>query len=717
MTELTVERLFSAPDLNGPQPRALKFSPDGKQISWLQPADGDDERLDLWHYVIETGSTEMLVDSETLLVSRELSDEEKARRERKRIFNSGIIEYFWHPNSEAILFPLEGSLYLHHLGPDKTEQLTDDTTFETDVSFSPDGRYLAFVRRKNLYLLNLETGTEYAVTDDGGDTISNGLAEFIAQEEMHRFDGYWWSPDSQKIAFVRVDESPIDITHRFEIEADSFTIHEQRYPYTGGPNASIELGIATLDGHIEWLDLERDPDSYLARINWFRDASSLAVQIQSRDQQILDLVRAEPGNAPTRLLTETSESWINLQDHFRPLGPEGDFLWGSERSGFCHLYRLDKDGQVLNAVTEGDWVVRRVCHVDLQTRRVWFEGHLDTPLETHLYVTSLDQLESPLRLTRAGLSHAAAIGPGGIHFLDRYSGSAQPVSVDLFDATSGAVVERLSVNDLTDRHPMFPFIGSEDRFQFGTLHADDGQELHYSLLEPRQLEPGRRYPVILAVYGGPGVQRVTREWPGAWMHHMAARGYGILRLDNRGSSHRGKRFEAPIFGELGVHEVNDQLVGIDYLKTLDWVDPERIGAFGHSYGGYMTLLLMMKAPEVFQAGISVAPVVDWHLYDTHYTERYLGQPRDNTDGYRNSGVLPWVDGLRGKLLLIHGMADDNVLFTNSTMLMKSLQERNAAFDLMTYPGAKHAIAGRANNIHRYTMMDRFFDEHLGDRLK
>ncbi len=714
--KLTIERVFGDPDFNGPVPRGLQFSPDGSRVTWLQGSADNAEQLDLWHYEIATNSTGVLVASSDLgRESRVLSDEEKARRERKRVFQTGIVEYFWHPDSSAILFPLEGTLFLHTLATGETRQLTDDESFQTDLRFSPDGKSLSFVRDKNLFVLNLETNELTQLTTDGEGTVSNGLAEFIAQEEMHRYDGYWWSPDSQRIAFVRVDEDTVELTRRFEIDADNVTIFDQRYPFTGKANADVKVGIVELaTGNIQWVEPERHPESYIARIHWLADSQRLALQIQSRDQQQSDLVICEPGSDGSVLLSEASESWINLNDHFRTLGDSGELLIGSERSGFTHLYRVSENGD-MTALTSGEWVVQRVCGVDKAERKVSFEGNRETPLETHLYEVSLDEPGEPRRLTRGGLTHNTVVSKDGKYFLDYYSSPAQPVSVDLC-RIDGEVVKRISANDLTESHPAYPYIQNDDHVSFGTLHAEDGQELHYALVEPLGREPDKRYPVILQVYGGPGVQRVTKDWLGPWPHYMAQRGYGILRLDNRGSANRGKRFESPIYERLGVCEVEDQLVGVEFLKTLPWVDAERLGVFGHSYGGYMTLMLQMKSPGTFRAGVSVAPVTDWHLYDTHYTERYLGHPDENQEGYEASGIFPWVEGLQDKLLLIHGMADDNVLFTNTTKLMKVFQDNNVDFELMTYPGAKHGIAGRATNIHRYSLMDRFLDRWLRDRV-
>lgn len=724
MTELTIERLFSSPDLNGTLPKSIRFSPDGGRVTWLQGSTEDVERLDLWQFDIKTGERSCLVESRSLGNDRELSDEEKARRERKRIFERGIVEYLWHPSGGSLVFPLDGVLWLYEINAGRAHQLTPDDLFQTDVRFSPDGRWLSFVRNGDLYAMDLTHGSEQRLTHDGGGTVSNGIAEFIAQEEMHRYEGYWWSPDSTRIAFVNVDESTVALTRRFEIEADEVTLHEQRYPFAGEANARVRIGVISVEGESDasWIDTGRDDEHYIARIHWLADNESLAVTIQSRDQQMMECLECRPDEPARVLITETSESWINLDDHFRRLGDRGDFLWGSERSGFLHLYRFDAASGQLNAVTQGEWVVKRVCHIDEQNGLVYFEAAIETPIETHLYVTSLDgsidaSIDDPRRITRSGISHNVTLSKDGRWFLDRYSSPAQPVSVDLC-RIDGTVELNVGGGPFTNAHPMFGFTRPPEDIEFGVLHAADGQDLHYRLMSPAGHESGERYPVIVTVYGGPGVQRVHNEWIPPWHHYMASRGYGLFALDNRGSANRGKRFESPIYGQLGEYEVADQLVGADFLSTVPWVDPARIGVFGHSYGGYMTLMLLMRAPEVFRAGVSVAPVTDWHLYDTHYTERYLGHPRENAGGYERSAVFPWLEGpglagLNGKLLLIHGMADDNVLFTHTTRLMRALQDAACEFELMTYPGAKHGLAGRATNIHRYTMMNRFFDRTLG----
>jgi dipeptidyl-peptidase-4 len=685
---LTLQRIFGDPDLNGTAPVQLKLSPDSQKVSYLKASEDNFEQLNLWIFDIRSEQHTLLVDATDLVSQRILSDAEKARRERLRITQTGIVEYYWSPDGDALLFPIEGNLFLYRLTAEQPlTQLTDNTTFETDLRFSPDGQWIAFVRDQNLYCMNLTTLDAVALTTEGGGLISCGLAEFIAQEEMHRYNGYWWSPDSKKIAFTRTDESPVEVSQRYEIDADHFGVFDQRYPFAGKPNADVTIGVVNIETQtIEWINTESESgtnESYLARVNWFRDSIHLAVQKQSRDQQTLELLRCHSyDHSVQTLLTETSDSWINLNDNFTAL--EGElFIWGSERSGFNHLYLYNVDGTLVEQLTDGHWMVSDVK--SLSAKSVLFTGYRDTPLEHHLY--SLDRdTKKVTRISQAGYSHLVSVSADSRVFVDRFSSALTPPAVNLCKI-GGEVIEPLEENKLDQHHPFTPYVSTRGDVTFHEIEADDGQTLHYRVIRPssHKLEVNGQAPLILTVYGGPGVQRVTNDWIPPWHHYMAAQGYGLLQLDNRGTANRGKAFESPIYGEMGNIEVQDQLAGIDAVSLEDWVD---------------------------KAGVSVAPVTDWHLYDTHYTERYLRHPDENVTGYEKSAVFPYAKDLNGNLLIIHGMADDNVLFSNSTKLYKTLQDLNIDFEIMNYPGAKHGLSGRNVNIHRYSMMDRFFAQHL-----
>ncbi|GIX17310.1 MAG: peptidase S9 [Rhodothalassiaceae bacterium] len=719
--KLTVERLESSPSLNGPSLAAVRFSPDGKFVSYLKGKSEDFRVQDLWVYDIAKGTHRLLVDSRALLggASEQLSEVEKARRERQRIAASGIVEYQWAPDASALLFPLNGDLYLYELGDGKLRRLTETEAFETDPKFSPDGRYVAFVRERNLFVIDLADGRETAVTTDGGGPIMNGMAEFVADEEMDRHTGYWWSPDSRRIAYARVDESPVPLVQRFEVAADgSVTTVPQRYPFAGGPNVRIQLFVHDLEaGTRREIPLGDDPDIYLARVDWLPGGRALGFQLESRDQKRLDLRRVDvtrPDAVPETVLVETDPFWINLHDDLVFLKKGRRILWSSERSGFRHLYLFDARGRLLRRLTDGAWVTDGVRGVDEAAGRVFFEGYRDTVLERHLYVVPLKG-GAIRRLTPDAGTHRTVLSPDRKHFLDFWSSVDQPPRVDLRRSRDGRLVASLVENRLDESHPYHPYLAVAATRRFGTITAADGKTtLHYELRLPPGFDPGRRYPAIVSVYGGPGAQRVLNAWSIGFDEILARRGFVVMKLDNRGSTHRGKAFESVLYRRMGDAEVADQLAGVAFLKAQPWIDPARIGVWGWSYGGYMTLELLAKAPETFAAGMAVAPVTDWRLYDTHYTERYLGRPGE-TDVYETSSVFAAIDGFRpDRLLLVHGMADDNVFFDHSVRLMKALQDRSVPFALMTYPGKRHGIRGEATRVHLWRTALGFFEARLGD---
>jgi dipeptidyl-peptidase-4 len=615
---------------------------------------------------------------------------------------------------------VEGAAHLLDLGDDSLRQVTPSGTRQTDFQFAPDGHRISYVRAGDLYVLELEAARELRLTVDGGGTIANGIADFIAQEEMHRFEGHWWSPDSRFVAYTRVDETPIAESQRYEIDADAVRVITQRYPYAGAANAAVDLRVHELaTGRVLDLGWKLAPDDYLARVVWW--GGRLLVQAQSRDQRRLALLAFDPQTGKrTELWNETSPTWINLHDNCRPVDDQR-LLWTSERDGCAQLY-LWQDG-ALRALTAGEGRVNRILWADQGTALI--QGWFGNPTEQHVYRVPLDPESAavPAAVTTRPGWHDAAVNRDGTRLLDRCTALDHPGHLQLIDlaaprasgvpAAGSATPRTVAAEVIEAGHPYFPYLAGHATPTLGSLTADDGQTLYYRLTCPVGLPaPVNGYPVIVHVYGGPGVQRVRNEWSPLLLQLLAANGYGVLELDNRGSGNRGRRFEAPIHRRLGDVEVQDQLRGAAFLRGLDWVDPDRIGIFGHSYGGYMALMCLLKAPDVFRAAAAVALVTDWSLYDTHYTERYLGTPAENPEGYRASSVFPYLDDLRGRLLLIHGMADDNVLFTHSTRLYRELQARNLAFEMMAYPGSKHSLQERDVSIHRFNLILNFFGRSL-----
>jgi dipeptidyl-peptidase-4 len=707
---LTLDRLFSAPGLSGPLPGAARYAPDGRRIAWLRPADDDPERLDLWLHDLDAGTSRRLVDARTLTTGRALSEEEKARRERLRVFAGGIVEFHWQADGRQLLFPVEGVLHrLDAATPDAVPRpVTDPDAFVTDARPLPGRDAVAFVQDRDLWVLEGD-GPARRLTREGGGTVSLGLADFVAAEEMHRHEGWFASPDGTRIAAVHVDEAPIPVSYRYEIDGDGFRVEAQHYPYTGGPNAAVRLAVVDVaDGALRWLDWGADRFEYLARIDWLPDGSGLLVQRQTRDQRTLELVEL-PLQGPERVvLTERSDTWVNLGDELHVLRDGRTLLWGSERDGPRRLYRVDRSGGEATPLSPEDGCVLRLAAVDETAGEALVEANFGDPLRRGLWALPL--AGGPARrLTPEAGCHSVRPAPDFATFLDREEGLRQPPRLVLREA-DGSERTVLVPNDPHEaQHPYAPYLEGHRPAELGSLVAADGQRLHYRLTPPAGHEDGRRHPVVLAVYGGPGVQRVQDAWPPLVHQYFARRGWGVLELDNRGSSGRGRAFEAPIHRRLGEVEVADQLLALDFLASLPWVDAERIAVFGHSYGGYLALRCLARHPERFRAAVSVAPVTDWMLYDTHYTERYLDHPDANPEGYAASAVLAHLDGLAaappGSLLLMHGMADDNVLFTHTTRLMKALQDRGVQFELMTYPAAKHGLAGRTVSRHRFRLIE------------
>lgn len=712
---LDLPRLFAEPALSGTAPKSLAYAPDGKRITYLKGKASDASRLDLWQYDIATGKHSVLVDSDTLFSGAEtLSDEEKARRERLRLFASGIVSYQWSKDGQALLFPLNGDLYHYQLSSKKARKLTDTEAFETDAQISPTGRFVSFVREQNLYVIDLNTGKETQLTKDGHGTIRNGMAEFVAQEEMGRMTGYWWAPDDSKIAFTQFDESTVPEAVRNEIYADEIKLYNQRYPFAGKENVRIKLGVVAINNsQIAWVDLGKEQDMYLPRVEWTQNPNLLTYQWQSRDQQQLQLRLADLSSGKqTTLITETSKTWVNLHDDLHFLKDKESFIWASERDGYNHLYLYSLKGGAPKQLTSGDWIVNHVESVDEKAGQIYFTGRKDTPLESHLYRVPVKG-GAIVRLTEPGFNHQVVVAENGSGFIDTASAVVKLPTVTLRDQ-QGKVVTVLEANALDQQHPLTPYAKELVTPAFGTLKAKDGQTLHYRMFSPKTLKAGHKYPVIVGVYGGPGAQRVTNSWSNKdlYFQYLVQQGYIVFQLDNRGSENRGKAFEDPIFGKLAEVELEDQKTGVDYLRTLPYVDAGRIGIYGHSYGGYMTIMAMLRAGDYFAAGVSGAPVTDWSLYDSHYTERYLGHPAKNAAGYQASSVFPYVDGLKGKLMIYHGMADDNVLFTHSTKLFSVLQAHGKAFDMMTYPGSKHAMFGQPVQTHLHQTITDFFNRTL-----
>lgn len=704
--DLSFARVYASPSLNGPVPREVKLSPDGRFLTLLRGRADDREQYDLWGYDRTTGQWSMLVDSRKLGSGKELSEAEKMQRERLRIGDlKGIVSYTWSADSQSILVPLDGDLFLARLDGSVT-RLTDTSEGELNPALSPLGGHVSFVRDRRLWTGKVGAEAAPVTPQEAAEAVHWGEAEFVAQEEMDRHTGYWWAPDDSRIAVQRFDESGVAVITRAAIGAEGTKTYDQRYPLAGTANAVVSLHVMKPDGsgRIE-VDLGPDKDIYLARVNWAPDGKTLYVQRQNRAQTRLDMLAVDPVTGKARVLfTENAAecSWINLSNDYRFL-KDGSLIWWSERDGFGHLYHFK--GGKWRQLTKGDWVVTALVGVDEARGKVYFTGTRDDVLAQQVY--ALD-LAAPARLKplgEPGYVHSATMDKGGQSLLITRQSPSQPPQVYLAD-TSGKRIAWVEENRLDAAHPYAPHLASHKLPEFGTIAAADGTPLHWRMLKP-DMVPGKRYPVFFDHYGGPSNQQVTRGWISPLAQAIVDQGYIWFQIDNRGSDNRGVAFSKQIWRAMGSVEVADQLAGAQFLKTLPFVDPAKIATYGWSYGGYMTLKMLQANPGVYAAGISGAPVTKWELYDTHYTERYMGDPREVPQAYATANAMADSAKISDPLLLIHGMADDNVVFEHSSALIAKLQGEAVPFEMMLYPGYTHRVGGPKVGTHLWESIFAF----------
>ena len=723
---LTPERVFASPSLNGASALGVQISPDGRFVSYQKAEPTNQYKLDLWAAPAAGGEARLLVSGETIEPSsKAISEEEKARRERMRTGSlSGVVDYHWDERGDAILIPAGGALYLADAASGKVRKL-DVKSGATDAKISPLGRYASYVRDKNLYVLPLAGGPEHAITTQGKGVISYGVAEFVAQEEMDRYTGYWWAPGDTAIAYTRVDESPVKIVDRLEIGPEGSKISAQRYPRAGQANAIVSLymqGVAPGSRPVK-VELGANADSYLARVDWSKDGKELYVQRQSRDQQNLDLLSVDLITGKTKVLIhEHYAPWINLTDDMRPL-QDGNFIWGSVRSGANQLYLYHRDGTLVRQITYGGYPSADdangvgahppgLAGVDEAKGLVFFMASADTPIERQLYAVSYRTPGKPEQITHGHGWWTAVMPRSAQVFVGYYSDPATPPQSALYDV-SGKRLNWIEENALGPNHPFNAYSGRYPKPEFGILKSNDGQDLHYVVLKPFNFDPAKRYPVIVEVYGGPGVQEVTRSWRQPSEKLYLEAGYVLFQLDNRGSYNRSMKFQGAIFHGMGSVEVDDQVTGINWLRSQSFIDGARIGVNGWSYGGYMSLAMLTDPRTRLKAGAAGAPPTDWHEYDTYYTERYMGDPRPGKATYDASAIIPRLPKLSGRLLLMQGMADDNVQLSNSFAVMAALQKQSKPFDLMLYPGERHSIHGEPLELHLERTRLHFFSRELG----
>jgi len=717
---LTVERLYSAPNLSGELTQGIEWTPDSKRISYLtHNGSGADAPSELWTMDAATGARKILVNAETLKAV--MQPEKQQTTQATGLGRVSAENYIWAPDGKSLLFAGSGNLVLLDLATMKPQALVTGEQDVEDPKFSPDGKWVSFVRDSNLWVVNVASGGTKALTTGGSEEVLKGKLDWVYPEELSLATAYWWAPDSSKLAYLEMDERPVTRYPIMDMSSVTGAMQYTRYPQAGEANPIVRVGVVSVaGGETKWMDTGSNTDVYLARVDWLPDSNRVAIQWLSRAQNQLVLLFADASSGASRtILTDSDKYWINISDDLYFFSDGKRFLWSSERTGFRHLYLYDLSGKPLDQLTSGDWGVLGVggfgpgasSHpaVDEARGYIYFLSNKDSVVETQVYRVSLRD-KSVTRVTREAGSHQVTFAPDNSALVDIDSTAMTPPHQDLIhvDGTRVAVIDENKVPDLAEYH-LSPV-------EFVNVSANDGTKLYGMMMKPPNFDPSRKYPVLINVYGGPQWQNVRNVWGGGdslWLDMMAEKGFIIFTLDNRGSYNRGHAFETAVYHRLGKVELEDQISGVNYLKSFPYVDGSRIGIWGWSYGGFMTLNSLFNAADVFKAGVAVAPVSDWRLYDTIYTERYMGRPQDNPDGYKQASPGNDSAKLKGQLMLAHGTGDDNVHFANTSEVLNQMIENGRyPADLMIFPGRGHPIGDVPARIQLFQRITDFLIKNL-----
>lgn len=613
----------------------------------------------------------------------------------------------WFSDSKHLLVSSGGDLFIVDAANGNFEQLTKTPEVERDPKLSPDNKSVSFRLGANLFVLDLASKKVTQLTTNGSDTLLNGELDWVYPEELDLNTAHWWSPDSRSIAYLQFDVSHEPIYPQVSLLGHHGLLEPERFPQPGDPNADVHLGIVPVSGgETKWMNLG-DARGYLfARVDWLPNSREIAVEKLPRIQNKLDLLVADTETGASHVVIhEEDPTWINVVGHPEFLSDGKRFLWTSERSGFRHMYLYQNDGTLLKQLTSGEWEVQDIEKVDEQSGQVFYASSEESPLQRQLYVLSLDG-SGKRKLSQGAGTHTVSISPTCAYFMDNYSGLTAMPRATLYKGDGAEVrVYRKPNTTEADEYDILPT-------EIVQVRADDGTPLYARLIKPANFQPGKKYPAIVMIYGGPGAQTVRDTWQGlSWDQVLAHKGFVIWGLDNRGSAGRGHKFESVTYHDLGHRELQDQKTGIQHLINMGFVDPERLGMYGWSYGGYMTLYTLTNAPGLMKVGIAGAPVTSWLNYDSIYTERYMGLPEQNEQGYKVSAPITSAGNLASKLLIVHNVEDDNVHFQNSVQMANALEKADKLFDMLVFPQKSHGVSGPA----RRQLLEettRFFEEAL-----
>ena len=727
--QLTIEAIYAEGGLLGRAPEAVQWSPDGSKVSYVQRDDGGEHGA-LYYIDLAAGKPAVLVSSEKLASLAPPASSIKDERQKEATQRYSVAAYHWSPDSKHLLFDSLGQLWLYRLDTGTAVQVTSSADPVTDPKFSPAGDRLAYVRKHNLYVRDINRSQEQAVTKDGDENLLNGEVDWVYREELYSRSNFFWSPDGQSIAFLQMNEKEVPTYPITDWIPTHPTVDMEKYPKAGDPNPLVRLGVVSANGgKVKWisagsgrdgdLPLGNDPNVLLPRFGWVRDGLLWAMSL-NRLQNRVDIyfVDVQSGKS-RRVLTETSDAWIDMHPEvdFELLASGDRFLWTSWRDGHNHIYLyqfdkqkpLESEAKLVAQLTRGDWEVESINGVDESQGLVYFTANEGDWRQANVFAVGLDG-KNFHRVSREDGTHGANFGPSKTnYYVDSYSALSTPPRLSLCKADGACSPfwesRRVEGYNLLTPKPV----------EFKA--ADGVTTLLGTLLLPKSgpMIANGKVPLIVNPYGGPGAQSVRDAWGGAsylFDQILARQGFAVLHVDNRGMANRGKAFALPVKHKLGEVELADQMAAVKQaLQQFPQLDASRMGFWGWSYGGYFTLYALEKT-DMFKAGVSVAPVTDWRNYDSIYTERYMGLPTDNEDGYRRSSPVNFPADLRGSLLEVHGSSDDNVHMQNTIQMVNGFINAGKQFQLMLYPRKTHGIAGKPARTHLFHLIEDHFEKNL-----
>ena len=704
---LTIEAIYGEPGLSGRLASGLAWTPDSKQIAFFESTGtGKDARREIWTMDATTGTRHLLIAADKLATI--LPPQPYPVRQRTGAGRRPPAPFEFAPDGSAMLFRGQTSVVWFDLKSQTARTLVSGKEMLTDEKISPDGHWVSFVRDYNVWVVSMSGGDARAVTTGGSEALRKGQLDWVYPEELEIRSGYWWAPDSSAIAYLELDEHAVT-KYTIQNNIEDLTEDETyRYPRAGEANPVARVFVQPIaGGEARAMDIGSDKEILIPRVEWLPDSKRLAIQRLARIANVLELTIADASSGEAHVvLTEKSKKWVDVSDILWFSKDSNRFVWGSARSGYCHLYLYKPDGTELTQITHGDWDVESVDGVDENRGLIYFTATEQGPMERQIYRVALDG-SGFARVSRDAGWHFANFSPNASTFIDTHSAVMTPPQQDLVGGDGKQIVIIHESSREVENYGLSPV-------EFLKVKASDGTLLNASMIKPSNFDSSKKYPVIVYTYGGPS-QVVRNMWMGGtflFNQFMAQRGFVIFSVDNHGSMGRGRAFEETLYHNIGGQELADQRAGVAYLRTLPYIDGERIGISGWSYGGMMTLLALFEAPQDFKVGFAGAPVSDWRQYDSIVSERILGLPKDDPEAYRRASPVNFVKGFEGKLMIGQGTGDDNVHLINTMLVLNEAIKYGKNIEAVLLPGRGHPASDSIGRIYLMKRVAAFFEKNL-----